>query len=161
MKKITKFLVVSSVLAMLFAVPVMAKEVSISADNTDYLLTLINNNNAKVNNDLAAFIKAQSGPAAETAIAQQTALVNSTLAKINKEVAENHIVLLEKKVYNAKQLEATRLAQLNNFKSLMQMSNTWAPKLDMVQKEYDRCVNARAAAEANLADAKVKLAPYL
>ena len=102
MKKITKLLVVSAVLTMLFAMPVMAKEVSFSSENTDYLITLLNANTAKLNGDLANFIKVQCGPGADAIIANQTALVNSKIAAVNKECAENHIAFLNQKIYNLK-----------------------------------------------------------
>ncbi|MBO4904539.1 MAG: hypothetical protein J5367_04890 [Lachnospiraceae bacterium] len=161
MKKITKLLVVSAILTMIFAMPVMAKEVSFASENTDYLITLLNGNAAKLNGALADFAKVQAGPNAQAVIANQTALVNSKIAAVNKECAENHITLLNGKVYNLKQIEATRLAQLNNFKSLLTMSNTWAPQVAAAQKEYDTAVAARVAAEQYLATAKVKLAPYM
>ena len=161
MKKITKLLAVTAILTMIFAMPVMAKEVSFSSENTDYLITLLNNNAAKLNGDLANFIKVQAGPGADAIIANQTALVNSKIAAVNKECAQNHIEFLNAKVYNLKQLEATRLTPLNYFKGLLQMSPTWAPQVASAQKEYDTVVAARVAAEQYLATAKVKLAPYL
>ena len=161
MKKIAKLIAVVSILTVLFTVPVMAREVSFSAENTDYLITLLNNNAAKMNNDLATFIKAQAGPGADVIVANQKALVAARIAQINKECAQNHLQMLETKVYNAKQLEATRLAQLNNFKGLYATSATWAPQLAMAQSEYDKCVAARVAAEDYLAAAKAKLAAYL
>ena len=161
MKKITKLLVVSAILTMIFAMPVMAKEVSFSSENTDYLITLLNANTAKLNGDLANFIKVQCGPGSEAIIANQTALVNSKIAAVNKECAENHIAFLNAKIYNLKQLEATRLQQLNYFKGLLTVSPTWAPQVASAQKEYDACVAARVAAEQYLATAKVKLAPYM
>ena len=161
MKKITKLLVVSAILTMIFAMPVMAREVSFSSENTDYLITLLNANAAKINGELANFAKVQAGPNAAAVIANQTALVNSKIAAVNKECAENHIAFLNAKVYNLKQLEATRLQQLNNFKNLLTMSPTWAPQVASAQKEYDSVVAARVAAEQYLATAKVKLAPYL
>ena len=161
MKKLVKVLVVSSMLALLFALPVMAREVSFAADNTDQFVKLLNDNNAAVNNALAQFIKVQAGPGADAAIAQQTKIVADNLAKVNKECCENHLNCLSAKLYNAKVLEATRLDQLNWFRSLYQMSPTWAPQLLVAQREYDKQVAERVAAENNLAAAKVKLAPFM
>ena len=161
MKKITKILVVSAILTMLFAMPVMAREVSFSSDNTDYLITLLNNNTAKLQGELAAFSKVQCGPNAQAVIANQTALVNAKIAAVNKECAQNHLECLGKKVYNDKQFEATRLNQLNWFKTLAQSSSTWNDEVAAAQKEYDTVVAERAAAEAYLAAAQTKLAPYL
>ena len=161
MKKLTKVIAVLAALTMLFAVPVMAREVSFSSENTDVLIQLLNNNTAKVQNELADWKKVQCGPGADAIIAAQTAMVNSKLAAVNKECAENHINLLKGKVYNAKQLEATRLAQLNNFKTLYAGSASWVGELQKAQKEYDDCVAARVAAEAYLATAQTKLAPFL
>ena len=161
MKKITKILVVSAILTMLFAMPVMAREVSFASDNTDYLITLLNNNTAKLQGELAAFAKVQCGPNADAVIAAQTALVNNKIATVNKECAQNHLDCLGKKVYNAKQLEATRLSQLNWFKTLAQSSSTWNDEVAAAQKEYDTVVAERVAAEAYLAAAQTKLAPYL
>ncbi len=161
MKKITKLLVVSAIFTMLFAMPVMAREVSFSSENTDYLITLLNNNTAKLQGELAAFSKVQCGPGADAIIANQTALVNSKIAAVNKECAQNHLAMLSGKVYNAKQLEATRLAQLNWFKTLLAGSNTWADEVAMAQAQYDACVAARVAAEQYLATAQTKLAAYL
>ena len=146
---------------MLFAMPVMAREVSFSSENTDYLITLLNNNAAKLQADLANFSKVQCGPNAQAIIASQTALVNSKIAAVNKECAQNHLAMLNAKVYNAKQLEATRLAQLNWFKSLATQSATWNDEVASAQKEYDTVSAERAAAEAYLAAAQTKLAPYL
>ena len=161
MNKITKLLVVTAILTMIFAMPVMAREVSFSSENTDYLITLLNNNAAKLNGDLANFAKVQCGPNAEAVIAAQTALVNSKIAAVNKECAQNHLACLSAKVYNAKQLEATRLAQLNYFKGLLNVSPTWSDEVAAAQKEYDTVVAERQAAEAYLAAAQTKLAPYL
>ena len=154
MKKIAKLIAVVSILTVLFTVPVMAREVSFSSDNTDYLIVLLNNNAAKMNNDLATFVKAQAGPGSEAIVANQTALVAAKIAQINKECAQNHLQMLQTKVYNAKQFEATRLAQLNNFKGLYATSATWAPQVAMAQAEYDKAVAARTAAEAYLAAAQ-------
>ncbi|MCR5735425.1 MAG: hypothetical protein K6G22_12540 [Lachnospiraceae bacterium] len=161
MRKITKFLVVSAILTVLFAVPVMAREVSFSSENTDYLIFMLENNSAKLNNDLAAFAKTQVGPNANVIIANQTALVNSKIAAVNKECAQNHLAYLSAKVYNAKVLEGTRLAQLNNFKSLLAVSPTWQPQVDAAQREYNQAVAERQAAEAYYATAQQKLAKYL
>ena len=161
MKKITKVLVVSAILTVLFAQPVMAREVSFSSENTDYLITLLNNNAAKLQGDLANFAKVQCGPNAQAIIAQQTALVNGKIAAVNKECAQNHLECLSKKVYNLKTLEGTRLAQLNWFKSLAAGSSTWNDEVASAQKEYDTVAAERAAAEAYLAAAQTKLAPYL
>ena len=161
MKKITKLLVVASLLAAIFAMPVMAEEVSYSAANTDYLITLLNNNAAKLNGELNDFIKVQSGPNAEAIIAAQKALVADKIAKVNKQCAQNHIKFLEGRVYNKTVLLNTRLAQLNNFKTLAIGSPTWNDEVAAAQKEYDTVAAEKAAAEAYLAEAKVKLAPYL
>ena len=161
MKKITKLLVVASLLAAIFAMPVMAEEVSYSAANTDYLITLLNNNAAKLNGELNDFIKVQSGPNAEAIIAAQKALVADKIAKVNKQCAQNHIQFLEGRVYNKTVLLNTRLAQLNNFKTLAIGSPTWNDEVAAAQKEYDTVAAEKAAAEAYLAEAKVKLAPYL
>lgn len=161
MKKFTKMIAVLAVLTMIFALPVMAREVSFSSENTDVLIQMLNQNTAKVQSELADWKKVQCGPGADAIIAAQTAMVNSKLAAVNKECAENHINLLKGKVYNAKQLEATRLAQLNNFKTLYAGSASWIGELQKAQKEYDDCVAARVAAEAYLAAAQTKLAPFL
>ena len=161
MKTMIRLFAVSALLTLLFAMPVMAKEVSISADNTDVFIAKIEANNAKLNADLAAFIKAQTGPNADAAIALQTAIVAAESAKINKECSENHIQCLTTKLANAKQLEATRLAQLNWFTSLTQMSPTWAPYAAMAQREYDFASAMSAISESNLASAKIRLAPYM
>lgn len=161
MKKLTKIIAVLAALTMILAIPVMAREVSFSSENTDVLIQLLNNNTAKVQGELADWKKVQCGPGADAIIAAQTAMVNSKLAAVNKECAQNHINLLKGKVYNAKQLEATRLAQLNNFKTLYAGSASWIGELQKAQKEYDDCVAARIAAEAYLAAAQTKLAPFL
>ena len=161
MKKIAKLLVVSAVLTMLFAMPVMAREVSFSSENTDYLITLLNNNTAKLQGELAAFSKVQCGPNASAIIAAQTALVNGKIATVNKECAENHLAMLNAKVYNLKQLEGTRQAQLNWFKTLAQSSSTWNDEVAAAQKEFDTVSAERAAAEAYLAAAQAKLASFM
>ncbi len=161
MKRLTKLFALVTVLAVLFTVPVMAREVSFSSDNTDYLIVLLNNNAAKMNGELADFIKAQTGPGADAIVASQKVLVASKIAAINKECAENHIQCLTGKVFNAKQYEATRLAQLNNFKALYATSPSWIAELNKAQAEYDAAAAATAAAEAYLATAKVKLAPFM
>ena len=161
MKKITKLLVVSALMAAMFAVPVMAKDVSFASENTDYLITLLNNNTAKLNADLNLFISKQCGPNAQAVIAAQSALVADKIAKVNKECAENHIDCLSKKVYNLTQLQATRLKQLNWFTGLAQTSSTWNDEVASAQKEYDTVSAQLAAAQQYLADAKVKLAPFM
>ena len=161
MKKITKLLVVSALLAAMFTMPVMAREVSFSSDNTDYLITLLNNNTAKLQGELARFVSLQQGPGADATIAAQTALVNNKIAVTNKECAENHIAMLSAKVYNLTQLQATRQKQLAWFQSLAQTSSTWNDEVASAQKEYDSVSAELAAAQQYLADAKVKLAPFM
>ena len=157
MKKITKLLVVTALLAAMFAMPVMAKDVSFASDNTDYLIVLLNNNAAKLNADLNIFISKQCGPNADAVIAAQKALVADKIVKVNKD----HIDNLSKKVYNAKQLEAARLSQLNQFKFFASKAAGWDAELASSQKDYDNAVAARVAAENYLAEAKVKLAPFM
>lgn len=161
MKKLSKLLVVSAILTMLFAVPVMAEDCSFSSENTDALITLLNNNAAKMTGDLNNFIKVQCGPNAQAIIDGQTALVNNKIAAINKASATNHIQMLAGKVQNAKFIENTRLQQLNSFKALAAGSSTWNDEVAAAQKEYDAAVARTAAAEQYLADAKVKLASFL
>ena len=161
MKRITKLLVVSAIFTMLFAMPVMAREVNFSSENTDYLITLLNNNASKLQGQLAAFSKVQCGPKADAIIAAQTALVNGKIATVNKECAQNHLAMLNAKVYNLKQLEGTRQAQLNWFKNLAQTSSTWNDEVAAAQKEFDAVSAERAAAEAYLAAAQTKLAVFL
>ena len=161
MKKITKLFVVSAIFTMLFAMPVMAREVSFSSENTDYLITLLNNNTAKLQGELAAFTKVQCGPNADAVVAAQTALVNGKIATVNKECAQNRLAMLNAKVYNLKQLEATRQAQLNWFTTLAQQSTTWNDEVAAARKELNTVSAERAAAEAYLAAAQAKLAAYL
>ncbi len=161
MKKITKIIVALSLLCALFTLPAMAREVSFSDENTDVLIALLDGNAARMNADLADFIKVQTGGGADAIVAAQKVLVANKIAQINKECAQNHIQLLEGKVYNAKQIEATRLAQLNNFKALYAASPSFIREYTIAQKDYDDCVAARTAAEAYLATARIKLAPYL
>ena len=59
MKRITRIIAVAAALTMLFAMPVMAREVSFSSDNTDYLITLLNGNAAKLKGELAELKKPQ------------------------------------------------------------------------------------------------------
>ncbi len=161
MKRIIGVIAAVSMLLALFTIPASAREVSFSDENTDVLILMLNNNAAKMNADLADFIKVQSGPDAAAIAASQTALVAAKIAQINKECALNHLQLLEGKVYNAKQLEQTRLVQLNNFKGLNAVMPNWLREEAQAQKEYDLCVAQRIFAENYLAAAKVKLAPYL
>ncbi len=161
MKKITKLLVVSAILTMLFAVPVMAREVSFSSTNTDYLITLLEANNAKLDAGLAEFVKVQCGPNKDAIIANQTALVESAKAKVNKECAENHIGYLTKKYNLAVEYQGYRKAQLDWFTMLNTWSTTWSGKLAIAQAEYDAAVAITAADLAALESAKVKLACYL
>ena len=69
--------------------------------------------------------------------------------------------MLSKKVYNLTQLQATRQKQLSWFQSLAQTSPTWNPQVASAQKEYDTVTAQLAAAQQYLADAKVKLAPFM
>ncbi len=156
MKKITKLLVVSAIFTMLFAMPVMAKEVSLSSTNTDYLITLIQANNAKLDAGLAEFVKVQCGPNRDVIVANQTALVENAKARVNKECAENHIDYLTKKYNLAVAYEGYRKAQLDWFTAL-----PWLGKTAMAQAEYDAAVAITANDLAALESAKVKLAPYL
>ncbi|MCR5508104.1 MAG: hypothetical protein K6F34_05405 [Lachnospiraceae bacterium] len=161
MRKIAKFLVISAILTVLFAMPVMAREVSFSSENTDYLITLLKGNEAKLTGALNEYAKVQAGPSAQAAIARQTAIVNSQIAAVNKECSQNHIQFLNTRLNNAKKVEATRLNQLNYFKGLYAVSSSWAPQVAVAQAEYDSAAAITASVEADLAAAKVKLAPYL
>ena len=159
MKKITKLLAVTAILTMIFAVPVMAREVSFSAENTDYLISLLNNNTAKLQNELANFARTQAGPNAEAVIAAQTALVNNKIAAVNKECAENHIACLTQKVNDAKAAQKRALDQLNGIKNIQ--GNAVTGDIITAQAQYDAETADVAAKEAYLAQAKVKLAPYM
>ncbi len=161
MKKIAKLLVVTALITAIFAMPVMAREVSYSGDNTDYLISLLNNNAAKLNSELADFVKVQCGPNKDAIIASQTALVNAKIAAVNKECAQNHLDYLKGRVYNKTVLQATRQKQLDNFKALAVGSPTWNDEVAAAQKELDTVTAEKAAAEAKLAEAQVKLASYL
>ncbi len=161
MKKITKLLAATAVLAALFATPVLAIDASYSADNTDFLIVQLNNNAAKLNGELNDFIKVQTGPNAEAVIAAQKVLVANKIANVNRACSQNHINNLAGKVYNAKVNEANALSQLNWSKSLAANSATFNGQVEVAQKVYDNAVAATAAAEAYLAEAKVKLAPFM
>ncbi len=159
MKKITKLLVISAVFTMIFALPVMAKDVSFSSDNTDQLITLLNNNAANVNAGLDEFVKVQCGPNAKAVIAAQKALVAQKIVSVNKECAENHIDYLTKKVNEAKIVENDRLNQLNYVKGIH--GDIVSSDVILAQKEYNDAVADSASKEAYLEAAKVKLASYL
>ena len=159
MKRITKLLAVTAVLTMIFAMPVMAREVSFSSENTDYLITLLNNNTAKLKSDLAEFARVQAGPNAEAVIAAQTELVNNKIASVNRECADNHIACLTQKVNDAKLAQKEALDQLNLLKSL-QLGTTTGDTIT-AQNQSDAATADVAAKEAYLEAAKVKLAPYM
>lgn len=161
MKTITKLFVVSALFTFLFAMPVMAKEVSISHPKTDVLLKQLSDNAALMNKGFNEFAKTQVGPGAEAAIAAQAELVTKQTAAVNKECAENHINCLKINAYNAKVAEGTRLAQLNWFTALSQNSNAYARELAVAQAEYAAAVQITAQAEADLAYAQSALANLL
>ncbi|MBR4573493.1 MAG: hypothetical protein IKO16_01170 [Lachnospiraceae bacterium] len=159
MKKITKLLAVTAILTMIFAMPVMAREVSFSAENTDYLISLLNNNTAKLRNELSTFVKFQAGPNADAVIAAQTALVENKIATVNKECAENHIACLTQKVNDAKADQKRAIDQLNGIKNIQ--GNVVTGDIIKAQGQVDAATADVAAKEAYLEAAKVKLAPYM
>ena len=159
MKRITKLLVVTAILTMIFAMPVMAREVSFSSENTDYLITLLNNNTAKLRTGLAEFAKTQTGPKADAVIAAQTALVENKIAAVNKECAQNHLACLTQKVNDAKADQKRALDQINSIKLLQ--GNAVTNECVAAQAQYDAATANLAAKEAYLAQAQVKLAPYM
>ena len=161
MKRITKILAVSALLAAMLVTPVLAVDASYGADNTDFIIVQLNNNAAKLNGELNDFIKVQTGPNAEAVIAAQKALVASKIASVNRACAQNHLNNLAGKVYNAKVNEANALSQLNWSKSLAANSASFNGQVETAQRIYDNAVAATAAAEAYLAEAKVKLASYM
>ncbi len=161
MKRITKLIAATLVFALVLAMPVMAREVSFSSDNTDVLVNLLNANAARMNGELNDFIKVQTGANKDAIVAAQTALVQSSIAKINKECAQNHLECLAGKVYYAKQVEATRQAQYNWFKSLYDNSPSYAAEFTKAQSDLAIATADRVAAENYLAAAQAKLAPYL
>ncbi len=161
MKTFTKIFLLATLFTMLFSLPVLAREASISSPDTAVFAQKLNANIARVNAELDTFAKAQCGPNAEAIIAQQRAIAMADLAKVNKDCCQNHISYLTEKLELAKKAEKTRLDQLNWFKSLCQMSPTFAPKLKVAQAEYESAVAITAGIEANLAAAKSMFAPYL
>ena len=163
MKSIVKLLVVSAFLTLMFAMPVMAKPVtSISAENTDVLLQKLQANATKTYNGYQEFVKVQCGPTAQTAIAQQAAIVTRDIAAVNKASAQNHIEMLATKAYQAKVAEGTRKAQLDWFTALNQSGNgAFARELAVAQAEYAAAVQITATAEANLAYGQAALANLL
>ena len=163
MKSIVKVLVVSAFLTLIFAMPVMAKPVtSISAENTDVLMQKLQANATKTYNAYQEFVKVQCGPTAQTAIANQAAIVTRDIAAVNKASAQNHLEMLAAKADLAKKVEATRKAQLNWFTALNQNGNgAFARELAVAQAEYAAAVQITATAEANLAYGQSALANLL
>ena len=161
MKLITKLLIVSAMFTMLFALPVMAKECSIGAENTDVLLQKLNANAAKEYNAFQDFAKVQCGPNKDAIIAAQAALVTHDVAAVNKACSENHIEMLATKAAQAKYVESTRKAQLDWFTALSQGTNAYARELSVAQAEYASAVAITANAQANLAYAQTVLAPLM
>lgn len=162
MKMITKLFAATALFTMLFAMPVLAKEVSISSTNTDVLIKMLNDNASKLNAGFNEFAKTQVGPGAEASIAAQAALVTSTTAKVNKECAENHIDYLTKKYNTAVEYEKYRKAQLDWFTALNQTGNgAFARELSVAQAEYASAVAITAADAAALSYAQGALANLL
>ncbi len=161
MKTLVKLFVVSALFTVLFAMPVMAKEVSISSPNTDVLIQKLNANAAKLNEGFNAFAKTQCGPGAEAAIAQQAALVTAQTAAVNKECAQNHLEYLGKKLALAQQYEGYRKAQLDWFTALSQGTNAYARELAVAQAEYASAQAITAADAAALSYAQGALANLL
>ncbi len=161
MKAITKVLVVSALFTMLFALPVMAKEVSISSTNTDVLIQKLQANAAAMNKGFNEFAKTQVGPGAEASIAAQAALVTAQTAAVNKECAQNHLEYLNKKLNLAKEYEGYRKAQLDWFTALSQGTNAYARELAVAQAEYASAVAITAADAAALSYAQGALANLL
>ena len=161
MKKLTKVLVVSAMFTLLFALPVMAKEVSISSTNTDVLLQKLQANATMMYKGYAEFAKTQVGPGAEASIAAQAALVTAQTAAVNKECAENHLEYLNKKLNLAKEYEGYRKAQLDWFTKLSQGTNAYARELAVAQAEYAAAVQITAQDAAALAYAQGALANLL
>lgn len=161
MKTITKLFVVSALFTMLFALPVMAKEVSISSTNTDVLLQKLQDNASKMYNGYAEFAKTQVGPGAEASIAAQAALVTAQVTAVNKECAENHLEYLNKKLNLAVKYEGYRKAQLDYFTALSQGTNAYARELAVAQAEYAAAVQITAQDSAALTYAQGALANLL
>ena len=157
MRKIAKFLIVTAVMTVLFAVPAMA-EITISSENTDQMVNLLNQHDNTVIGQVQSWSNTQVGSNSLVLVNNHTQSVIYQLAQEDKVAADNHILFLERKLANAKDIEATRLTQYNTFAGVY--ANDPGRVADALN-QYNQAVAARVAAEQNLAAAKVKLAKWL
>jgi len=164
MKKFTKIIALTAALTMLFALPVMANDdkfVTISSENTDQLVTLIDAHNLKTLAALEDVTKFASSDAAMADAKIHMAIVYNQLHHEDQDIANNHLYYLNQVVYNAQQ---DVIHGQQNVASLQNLGATVSPYyLTLIpneQKNLDAATARLVEAQAKYVAGQAKLAKY-
>lgn len=163
MKKFTKIIALTAALTMLFALPVMAnhdKIVIISSENTDQLVTLIDAHNLQL---LSALEDVTKFASSDAAMADAKLHMNKVYEQIHHEdqdIANNHLVYLNQKVYNAQQDVLHGQQNIASLQNLGQTSPYYLTLIPNEQAFLNGAMARLAQAQADYAAAQVKLAKY-
>jgi len=163
MKKLTKIVVLTAALTMLFALPVMAnsdKEVTISSTNTDQLVALTDAHNLQL---LSAVENVTKFASSDAAMADAKIHINKVYEQIHHEdqdIANNHLYYLNQVVYNAQQDVLHCQQNVASMQALGATSPYYLTLIPARQAELDAANVRLANAIANLEAGKVKLAKY-
>ena len=152
MRKLTKTIIVTAALTVLFAIPVMAQEVTDPrtikteaqlqkeiADHQQVVMTQLNALTATM--------------ADKNAAARQAAVVTSQLQNYNKSEANNYLTYLDKAIFNLKETERIKKEVVDNYTNLAKVNPAYAAMLPQAMNDYNAAVMARAQWEANRAKA--------
>lgn len=159
MRKISKLLVISAALTVLFAVPAMAEEITDPAKIITEAQFMANI--AAHQNTVATQVKALTDSMADkNAAAQQAALVANEVQRYNRAEADNYLNYLNKAIINLKETERVKKEVVDNYTNLAKVNPTYAAMIPQAVADYNKAVSDRAMWEANLAKAQADFAAY-
>lgn len=151
MKKLTKIVVATMAMTMLFATPVLATEGTLSAESD-----MLSNKMNRFSNDVTTLVSFDNncGDAAANSMHVLVDAVDSDVVKSNVAEQQNYIKYLEAKVGNAIETERIKKQNVAALTDLCKVNPTFSGQLDAAVAEYDQAVADHAAAVQAVADAK-------
>ena len=157
MRKLSKLLVITTALTVIFAVPAMAQEITDPATikTEAQLISELTAHQSTVETQLQAIT---SSMADKNAAAQHAATVHDQLKKYNRDEADNYLTYLDKAIINLKETERIKKEVVNNYSNLSSVNPTYAAMVPAAMADYNNAVAARQMWEANRAKAAADFA---
>lgn len=151
MKKSIKLLVVTAVLTVAFATPVMATESTLSAESA----MLTNKMNA-FGNDVSTLVSFDNncGQGDINSMHAIVDTVKSDVVKSNISEQQNYMNYLQAALGNALETERVKKQNVASLTDLVKVNTSFQAQLDAAVADYVKAVADRQAAEQAIADAK-------